>query len=134
MKYEKSKKVCIRTIDNEYFSEEKLNRELACSIIEGMNINDLKNIFDFSVEKDIYNEGVYKYSASLTLPDFNEDNIKLIEAYFSSEYNIVKHYNGFLIFAYNEQDLHSKKKKIDYGDTYGFFTIEYAYKQMLNCK
>lgn len=37
---------------------------------------------------------------------------------------IVRHYDGYIVLAQNEKDFNSKVRKIQYGDTNGFYTVE----------
>jgi transcriptional regulator of NAD metabolism len=44
---------------------------------------------------------------------------------------IVRHYDGYIILAQNENDFKTKVSKIQRGDTFGFYTIQRALG--LNC-
>ena len=44
---------------------------------------------------------------------------------------IVRHYDGYIILAQNENDFKAKVSKIQRGDTFGFYTIQRALG--LNC-
>lgn len=40
--------------------------------------------------------------------------------------NIVEHYSGLIIIAFDELDLHNKKNRIDTCDRFGFYQVEHA--------
>lgn len=44
---------------------------------------------------------------------------------------IVRHFEGFVIFAQNEKDYEAKVRRIKEGDRNGFYTIEYFIDKFL---